>query len=69
MVHNVRFTQRIGLKKKKRHKLFYIHIIYNIVIRLLLCGTHTYRMCPGSSDPSEKIFNIFASENKVYASY
>ena len=24
---------------------------------------------PGSSDPPEKIFNIFASENKVYTIY
>ena len=23
-------------------------------------------VCPGSSDPSEKILNIFASENEVY---
>ena len=23
-------------------------------------------VCPGSSDPPEKIFNIFASENEVY---
>ena len=23
-------------------------------------------VCPGSSDPPEKILNIFASENKVY---
>ena len=24
-------------------------------------------VCPGSSYPAEKIFNIFASENEVYA--
>ena len=24
-----------------------------------------YTVCPGSSDPPEKIFNIFASENEV----
>ena len=23
-------------------------------------------VCPGSSDPPEKIFNIFAAENEVY---
>ena len=23
-------------------------------------------VCPGSSDPPEKIFDIFASENEVY---
>ena len=23
-------------------------------------------VCPGSSDPPEKIFNIFASENEIY---
>ena len=26
-------------------------------------------VCPGSSDPSEKLFNIFASENEVYTIY
>mgnify|MGYP006975838388 CR=1 FL=1 len=26
-------------------------------------------VCPGSSDPPEKIFNIFASENEVYTCY
>ena len=25
-----------------------------------------YTVCPGSSDPPEKILNIFASENEVY---
>ena len=24
-------------------------------------------VCPGSSDPPGKIFNVFASENEVYA--
>ena len=28
-----------------------------------------YTLCPGSSDPPEKIFNIFASENEVYTIY
>ena len=28
-----------------------------------------YTVCPGSSDPPEKIFNMFASENEVYTSY
>ena len=26
-------------------------------------------VCPGSSDPPEKIFNIFASEKEVYTIY
>ena len=26
-------------------------------------------VCPGSSDPPDKIFNIFASENEVYTIY
>ena len=26
-------------------------------------------VCPGSSDPPEKILNIFASENEVYTSF
>ena len=26
-------------------------------------------VCPGSSDPPGKIFNIFASENEVYPIY
>ena len=28
---------------------------------------HTNTVCPGTSDPPEKILNIFASENEVYA--
>ena len=28
-----------------------------------------YTVCPGSSHPPEKIFNIFASENEVYTIY
>ena len=28
-----------------------------------------YTVCPGSSYPSEKMFNIFASENEVYTIY
>jgi len=28
-----------------------------------------HTVCPGSSDPTEKIFNIFASENEVYTIY
>ena len=35
-----------------------------ILCRKLLCT-----VCPGSSDPPEKIFNIFASENEVYTIY
>ena len=26
-------------------------------------------VCPGSSDPPEKIFNIFSSECEVYTTY
>ena len=26
-------------------------------------------VCPGSSDPPEKIFNVLASENEVYTIY
>ena len=29
-------------------------------------GSGCYTVCPGSSDPPEKILNIFASENEVY---
>ena len=28
-----------------------------------------YTVCPGSSDPPEKIYDIFASENEVYTIY
>ena len=26
-------------------------------------------VCPGSSDPPEKLYNIFASKNEVYTNY
>ena len=29
-------------------------------------GGAEHTVCPGSSDPPEKILNIFASENEVY---
>ena len=32
------------------------------------CGLRS-TVCPGSSDPPEKIFNLFASENEVYTIY
>ena len=31
--------------------------------------TRCYTVCPGSSDPPGKIFNIFASENEAYIIY
>ena len=31
--------------------------------------TASATVCPGSSDPPEKIFNMFASENEVYTIY
>ena len=34
-----------------------------------MAGTKFYTVCPGSSDPPEKIFNIFAYENEVYTIY
>ena len=36
---------------------------------VFILHTYTYTVCPGSSDPQEKIFNIFASENEVYTIY
>ena len=35
------------------------------VRRSFAVQTYAYTVCPGSSDPAEKIFNIFASENEV----
>ena len=34
-----------------------------------IVGHFTCTVCPGSSAPPEKIFNIFASENEVYPIY
>ena len=34
-------------------------------LKWLIEYTH-YTVCPGSSDPPEKILNIYASENEVY---
>ena len=36
--------------------------------KFYICALHIEHctVCPGSSDPPEKIFNIFASENEVY---
>ena len=32
-------------------------------------GIFTHTVCPGSSDPAENLFDIFASENEVYTLY
>ena len=39
----------------------------NLMILGTLADKHT--VCPGSSDPPEKIFNISTSENEVYTIY
>ena len=39
------------------------------VLRILTLDGGTCTVCPGSSDPSEKILNIFASENEDYTVY
>ena len=39
----------------------------NILFTCIL--NKTYTVCPGSSHPPEKIFNISASENEVYTIY
>ena len=38
------------------------------ILKLISARSETVRatVCPGSSEPSEKILNIFASENEVY---
>ena len=44
--------------------------MYSLLVYLygiFACQKHSYTVCPGSSDPPEKIFNIFAAENEVYA--
>ena len=44
--------------------LYYLNK-YKKATECILHGT----VCPGSSDPPEKIINIFASENEVYTIY
>ena len=39
----------------------YEQVSWQLFFLLLICT-----VCPGSSDPPEKILNIFASENEVY---
>ena len=45
-------------------QIIYKYNVNSIYRALHYCG---YTVCPGSSDPPEKILNIFASENEVYA--
>ena len=40
----------------------------NVIWRLMTIVTKD-AVCPGSGDPPEKIFNIFALENEVYTIY
>ena len=54
----------------------YVFVLCHFLERIPLhgvvfCHPHTYlfwltTVCPGSSDPPEKILNIFAPENEVY---
>ena len=43
------------------------HGLINVLNIIFTLNAHTVR--PGSSDPPEKIFDIFASENEVYTIY
>ena len=48
---------------------FYFFFLLFFVVE---CSGYTNRhntVCPGSSDPPDKIFNISASENEVYTIY
>ena len=52
-------------------KTFHYHHLYKNwqleLLYLILLNIST--VCPGSSDPPEKILNIFASENEAYTIY
>ena len=38
-----------------------------LIVKLFLVDIRKlYKVCPGSSEPPEKILNILASENEVY---
>ena len=47
---------------------FFFNVVQNWVLALQKQpgGPDPYTVCPGSSDPPEKILNTFASENEVY---
>ena len=51
---------------------FEIKDLFEMINNEVICLLRQYSpifvctVCPGSSDPSKKIFNIFASENEVY---
>ena len=51
----------------KQGNLFYYSSA--IMVGTQAISTNFGTFCPGSSDPPEKIFNIFASENEVYTIY
>ena len=42
---------------------------FGVKLNVPLLGKTFGTICPGSSDPLEEIYNIFASENEVYTSY
>ena len=44
------------------------HLIRNCLYKtdMKLRGVRVDTVCPGSSDPPGKLFNIYASENEVY---
>ena len=49
------------------------HIFHIMILNLVLHESKSIwsadTVCPGSSDPPKKIFDIFASENEVYTIY
>ena len=49
--------------------LFSIDFFYSNAVTGSGSDLGLYTVCPGSSDPVEKIFNIFAPEIEVYTSY
>ena len=48
---------------------FNFYMLYYRPASICMVLSEKPTVCPESSDPSEKIFNIFASENEVYTIY
>ena len=49
-----------------QYKLCYYFLDTQYMKWVTTSWTVSYTVCPGSSDPPEKILNIYASENEVY---
>ena len=60
---------KYGIPAKHHEAIALIYSKVKLILMNVLIHSVPITVCPGSSDPPEKIFNIFAPENEVDTIY